>query len=150
MKEPAVANSTCLIGLERAGWLHLLPSLFEPLVIPPKVQEEFGVYYDWLIVQVPLNQAAVEAARTTVDDGEAEAIVLAQEKGWRLIIDDKKARAYARQQGVRVIGTLGVLLRAKQEGFVPAVKPLVEALQSTGFRITPALQREVLRLAGEE
>ncbi len=143
-------DSTCLIGLERAGLLFLLPALFEPLLIPPKVQEEFGVQREWWIVRAPANIAAVETARRVVDDGEAEAIVLAQEQGWRLIIDDKKARAYARQQGVRVIGTLGVLLKAKQEGLIPVVKPLIERLQATGFRITPALQREALQLAGEE
>jgi predicted nucleic acid-binding protein len=43
VKEPAVADSTCLIGLERIGGLNLLQSLFEPILIPPKVQEEFGV-----------------------------------------------------------------------------------------------------------
>lgn len=69
MREPAVADSTCLIGLECAGWLHLLPSLFELLVVPPKVQEEFGAYYDWLMVQVPLNQSAVEAARASLTMG---------------------------------------------------------------------------------
>lgn len=150
MKEPAVADSTCLIGLERAGWLHLLPALFEPLVIPPKVQEEFGAQHEWLKVHAPMNLAAVEAARKVVDDGEAEAIVLAQEGGWRLIIDDRKARAYARQQGVRVIGTLGVLLKAKRTGLISAIKPMIERLQATGFRIAPALQNEALHLAGEE
>jgi predicted nucleic acid-binding protein len=42
VKEPVVTNSTCLISLERIGYLQLLADLFEPVVIPPKVQEEFA------------------------------------------------------------------------------------------------------------
>jgi predicted nucleic acid-binding protein len=61
MKEPAIADSTCLIGLERIGQLPLLPALFEPLVVPPKVQEEFGVPLDWLQVQAPKDTVLIVA-----------------------------------------------------------------------------------------
>ena len=43
MKEPVVTDSACLIGLERIGQLDLLPSLFEPIIIPPEVDKEFGI-----------------------------------------------------------------------------------------------------------
>ena len=59
MKEPAVANSTCLIGLERIGRLDLLQELFEPVFIPPKVQEEFGVAI------VPSVKPLLEALKQT-------------------------------------------------------------------------------------
>ena len=150
MKEPAVANSTCLIGLERIGGLDLLQELFEPLFIPPKVQEEFGVFVEWLKVQAPSNQMLVNVLKFVVDEGEAEAFALALEKGWRLISDDRKARIWAKRLGVKVIGTAGILVRAKRSGLVPSVKPLLEALKRTGFHLSSDLVVEVLRLVGEE
>ena len=149
MKEPAVADSTCLIGLERIGRLDVLQALFKPLVIPPKVQEEFGVAIEWIEVEPPSNRMLVDALKLMVDEGEAEAIALAMEKGWQLIVDDRKARAWAKRLGTRVIGTAGILVRAKQEGLIPAVKPLIEALQQANFSLSPELVAEVLRLAGE-
>lgn len=149
MREPAIADSTCLIGLERIGQLALLPALFEPLVVPPTVQEEFGVVVNWLMVQAPTNAALVNALRSAVDDGEAEALALAVEKGWRLVLDDRKARAWAKRLGVRVIGTASILVRAKRQGLIPVVKPLLDALKATGFRMSEALEKETLRLAGE-
>jgi len=137
VKEPAVANSTCLIGLERIGRLDLLQELFEPVFIPPKVQEEFSMAVEWIKVQAPSNQMLVNVLKLVVDEGEAEAIALALEKGWRLIADDRKARIWAKRLakrlGVKVIGTAGILVRAKRAGIVPSVKPLLEALRQTGF-----------------
>ena len=92
----------------------------------------------------------MEALKTQLDMGESAAIALAMELGDALVIlDDKKARRIGRQMGLRVVGTLGVLLRAKQSGAVPAVGPVLAALQQRGFRLTPALYQEALRLAGE-
>ena len=74
MKTPIVTDSACLIGLERIGRLDILPALFDPILIPPEVQREFGETRDWLQVRIPNNQALINALKLTVDDGEAEAI----------------------------------------------------------------------------
>ena len=79
MKEPAVTDSTCLIGLERIGHLDLLPALFEPVIAPPEVQKEFGVSFSWLQIEAPSDKALVAALKMLADDGEAEAIALASE-----------------------------------------------------------------------
>ncbi|MCS3921300.1 DUF3368 domain-containing protein (plasmid) [Fervidibacter sacchari] len=150
MKEPAVADSTCLIGLERIGRLDLLKALFEPIIIPPKVQEEFGATLEWLKVQTPSNQMLVNVLKFVVDEGEAEAIALALEKGWRLIVDDRKARIWAKRLGIKVIGTAGILVRSKRAGLVSSIKPLLEALKQTGFHLSSDLVEEVLRLVGED
>jgi predicted nucleic acid-binding protein len=150
VKEAAIADSTSLIGLERIGRLDLLQSLFEPILISPKVREEFGVAVEWLKVQMPSNPMFVNMLKFVVDEGEAEAIALALEKGWQLIVDDRKARLWARRLGVRVIGTAGILVRAKRGDLVPSVKPLLESLKQAGFHLSSDLVAEVLRLAGEE
>ncbi|MEJ7702083.1 MAG: hypothetical protein WKF71_20970 [Pyrinomonadaceae bacterium] len=69
MKEPVVSDSTCLIGLERIGELNILPALFEPIMIPPEVEREFGSGFSWLQTE-NLTRCA---ARLVVDSGEAEA-----------------------------------------------------------------------------
>ena len=149
MKEPAIADSTCLIGLERIGQLSLLPALFEPLVVPPKVREEFSLALDWLQVQAPIDTALVVALGLAVGKGEAEAIALAVERRWLLILDDRKARRWAKRLGLRVIGTVGILLRAKRQGLIEAIKPLLEALKAADFCLSPELEEEALHLAGE-
>lgn len=74
MSDPAVTNSTCLIGLERIQRLDILPRVFSPITIPPAVQTEVGITATWLTVVAVQNQAVVATLKTQVDDGEAEAI----------------------------------------------------------------------------
>ena len=91
----------------------------------------------------------IAALRLIVDLGESEAITLAYEKRVRLIIDDLKGRQVARQLGLAVTGTVGLIVKAKQEGIVTAVLPLLDALDACQFRIGSTLRGEALRLAGE-
>ncbi len=91
----------------------------------------------------------VAALKLIVDPGESEAIALAYEKRLRLIVDDRKAREAAQRLGIAVTGTVGLLLKAKQAGIIPAVLPLLDALDQHQFRISPSLRTEALRLACE-
>jgi predicted nucleic acid-binding protein len=149
MKESVVADSTCLIGLERIGRLDLLPIVFEKILVPPAVQKEFGVQVPWLTVSIPSNKPLIESLQLLVDEGEAEAISLANELGWRIVLDDRYARVIAQRLGLRVIGTIGILLRAKQLPVVAAIRPLIDDLEKNGFYISASLKEEALRRAGE-
>ncbi len=84
-----------------------------------------------------------------VDAGEAEAIALASEKNCLLISDDKQARAAAKRLGVAVIGRVGILIRAKQNGIISEIKPILDALESNDFFISRAFREEALKIAGE-
>lgn len=55
----------------------------------------------------------------------------------------------AKRLGVRIIGTVGILVRAKKQGILASIRPQLEALKNVGFRITPELEQEALRLANE-
>jgi predicted nucleic acid-binding protein len=150
VSEVAVTNSTCLIGLERIGRLEILPQVFSSIFIPLAVQQEVGINADWPIVQSVANLALIAALKTQLDPGEAEAIALAIELGdVFLIIDERNARRIAQQMGLKVIGTLGMLLRAKEKGVISEVKPVIMSLESVNFRIAPALIQKALILAGE-
>ncbi len=149
VKEAAVLDSACLIGLERIGRLDLLPSLLEPVYAPPEVEAEFGSLPAWLKVEKPHDLGMIAALRLIVDPGESEAITLAYEKGIRLILDDRKAREAATRLGIKITGTVGLLLIAKRQSIIPAIRPLLDALEANSFRIAPPLRAEALRLAVE-
>lgn len=149
MKEPIVADSTCLIGLERIGKLDVLPKLFEPIFIPDEVANEFGNSISWLKVESPLNSALVSALKLSVDDGEAEAIALALEKNCKIILDDKQARSVAKKLGLEIVGTVGMFIRAKQNGLIDSLKAILEDLEDNGFRMSENLKAEALKIIGE-
>ena len=82
--------------------------------------------------------------------GESEAIALALEMGnLPALLDDKKARRIAKQLDLPVIGTLGLLLKAKKQGVIPAIKPILAALEKVDFRVSTRLRDRALELADE-
>jgi uncharacterized protein len=145
-----VLDSTCLIALEKIDQLNLLPGLFSQLHAPPAVADEFGSSLPWLTVTAVSNQFSVTVLRTQLDRGEAEALVLASELvAERVVLDDKKARRIAGTLELRVIGTVGIILRAKRAGIIEACRPVLEDLRRVGFHMSEALFVEALRLADE-
>lgn len=149
MREPAVVDSTCLIGLDQINRLDLLPKLFEPVHAPPEVERESGFTPEWLTIEKPSNPDLISVLKLMVDDGEAEAIALALERKWRIVLDDLRARALAQQMGLKIIGTVGILIRAKRAGLLPWISPLLNELTAKGFRLSEDLKREALLLVGE-
>ena len=149
MRGPVVVDTTCLIGLERVGRLDILQALFDPVIVPPAVAREFGTPLPWLQVEAPTNHALVSALKMLVDEGEAEAVALASELRHTVVLDDSRARAAARNLGLKVVGTIGILLKAKRGGVIPAIQPVIGDLELNGFYLSDALREEALRLAGE-
>lgn len=149
MKEPIVADSTCLIGLERIGRLNVLPELFEPVFIPNEVANEFGVSFSWLKIETPSNFALVNALKLSVDDGEAEAIALALEKNCKVILDDKQARFVAKKLGLEIVGTIGMFVAAKQNNLIDSLKTVLDDLENNGFRMSENLKAAALKIVGE-
>jgi predicted nucleic acid-binding protein len=148
-REIVITDSGCLISLERVDRLDILPALFSQVLLPPAVQAEFGVTLPWLRVVPPQDRGMVAALKMLVDEGEAEAIALAYELQYRLIIDDLQGRKVARDLGLQMTGTIGILVMAKQQGIIPALKPVIEALEGVSFYLSNALKAEALRLVGE-
>ena len=86
-----------------------------------------------------------------LDYGEAEAILLALETQSPIILlDEHDGRVRARALGLRPIGVLGVLLRAKREGHIDSLKVKIESLQNdVGFFVSEELLKTLLIQAGE-
>ncbi|WP_303884140.1 DUF3368 domain-containing protein, partial [Acetomicrobium mobile] len=89
---------------------------------------------------------------TQLDYGEAEVIALALEMGARLVLlDEKEAREFARKLGLKVLGTIGLLIWAKKEGIIDNLKVYLDALQmKAGFRVSQQLYKQVLKEVNEE
>jgi len=84
-----------------------------------------------------------------IDKGEAEAIVLARELNVTLLIDDAKARKYAKLLNIEVIGTLGLLKIAKRHDLVRSVKKVINSMLAEGYYIEDKLVRKILKDIGE-
>jgi predicted nucleic acid-binding protein len=149
--EVAVTDSTCLIALERIERLDLLRDSFPTVLASPEVIDEFGAVPSWLTVRAVADRALVDALCLQVDNGEAATIALGRELGGSgaAVLDDRKARRVAKRLGIPIIGTVGLIVRAKHRGQVQEVRPLLEALQAAGFWLGDKVVRGALRVAGE-
>jgi len=87
--------------------------------------------------------------KTVIDEGEAEAIALALERGNLLIIDVLKGRKVARRLGLKIIGTLGLLKAMKLRGIIREVTPFIERLKEKGFYLSKDLIDKLLSDVGE-
>lgn len=65
------------------------------------------------------------------------------------VLDDGEARAYAQSLGIPLIGTIGIILRARKLGLIPAARPLVDRVLAAGSRLSPLLAEGALRQVGE-
>lgn len=86
-----------------------------------------------------------------IDKGEASAIALGLETSEHiLILDDWKARKLAERLGLAVTGTLGVIIRAKNNGIITSIKPYLNKIRDTNFRISEELEQDALKEANEK
>ncbi|HSH78959.1 MAG TPA: DUF3368 domain-containing protein [Herpetosiphonaceae bacterium] len=87
---------------------------------------------------------------TNLGPGEAEALALSLSQPSNLVLlDDALACQVAASQGLRYTGTVGVLVRAKHQGLIGAVMPLVEMMQQAGFRVSEELKLTIRHVSGE-
>lgn len=148
---------TNLIQIDRLGVLH---DLFDKIIIPPLVYQELIripgqqtilLATDWIEKRALSDDKTFRQLAVHLDQGEAEAIALCLElNADLLIIDEFKGRQTAENFGLRLTGLLGILLRAKEKGFLAAMRPEMDRLRNlAGFRIHPALYQKILDMAGE-
>ncbi len=158
-----VSDTSPLRALAHLGHLEWLNDLFDQVFLPPAVAFELRQpppafqplevsTWPYLQVRAPHNAARVAELLSMLDAGEAEAIALAEElRAEVVLIDELAGREVARRSGFTVVGTLGILLEAKQRGVCPAVGPLVDRLRTElNFFVSSRLWQTILRQAGED
>jgi hypothetical protein len=151
---PVVADASALIALGWVDQLQLLPALFGRIIVPPAVAAEAtyrGSALPGWVDMHPLGRpidARVSAAH--LGPGESEVLCLGIElKDAWLILDDGNARTLAHELRIRVLGTAAVLLQAKRAGFLPLVRPTLDALLARGFRLDRKVYDLILKAAVE-
>lgn len=158
-----VSDTTPLIGLAAISRFDLLRQLFAEVHVPQAVYDEVVIAgrekgiavrevttSPWIHVVAVKDQLAVEVLLDELDAGEAETIVLARELGadW-VLMDERKGRRKLDQLGLPKIGTLGVLLKAKEAGLLTTIRTDVEDLHRRGFSLSQAVIDAVVRQANE-
>ena len=89
--------------------------------------------------------------KSQLHDGEVEVMILAKEQNADVvIIDDQNAKKYAKYLELPVTGTLGILIKAKQVGYIPELKPLLDVMVQNGIYIKNSLIEHCLELVGEK
>ncbi|MFO7973408.1 MAG: DUF3368 domain-containing protein [Candidatus Hydrogenedentota bacterium] len=160
---PAViSNTSPLQYLYQAEALALLPKLFGEIWVPEAVVAEIQAGHNcnvslpeldtlpWLEVH-PVQQRAALPLVTHLGEGEKEVLALGLEfPDSLLLFDDRNARRHANALSLKITGTLGVLLLAKQRGNLDAVRPVLDRLDALGFRLDGDTRQTVLRLAHEQ
>jgi len=146
-----ISDTSCLIALERIGLPDLLSQVFDQIMTTPEVAAEFGKPLPrGITIRPVVNKKLQLELETILDLGESSAIALAVETpDSYLLIDEYLGRRVAKQYDLDLTGTVGVLLYAKEEKVIPAVKPYLEQLRQTGFRMSQSLVLDVLKDAGE-
>ncbi|MDP5208122.1 DUF3368 domain-containing protein [Microbulbifer sp. 2205BS26-8] len=162
MNRIVVSDTTAITHLAKIGALHILQKLYGEILIPEAVVSELAqvkraqpgalqvLNSPWIKVVPINNQTVVNKLTRHLDLGESEAIALSLELDADvLIIDEVAGRAVAKKLVHSIIGMVGVLLEAKKKGHVTQVKPYLDKLRSTGFRLGEDIYKLALTRAGE-
>ena len=159
-----ISDTSPIINLAIIDKLDLLPQLFNTIVIPEAVFNEIVIIgkglpgsdiienAKWVEVKTCNNRIFINSLLDYVQIGEAEALTLALElQADTIIVDEAAARNLAEQFGLNFTGLLGILIKAKEHGLIPSVKPLMDALRTKArFFIHQSLYNQVLAIAKEE
>jgi predicted nucleic acid-binding protein len=156
-----VSDTSPLQYLFQTNLLDLLRVLYTQITVPEAVVDEIaaghalGIHLPdlttipWIQVRQVRDPALLPLA-PDLGAGEREVLALAVETADSLaLLDDGLARRHARLLKITFTGTLGVLLKGKQQGHLPAVAPVLDELEALGFRLDAATRMAVLKLAQE-
>ncbi len=151
MPKSILTDTSPLILFDKIGELNLLHKVYGELKITPEIQKEYGKPLpDWCKVTPVKDKKYQNLLETQVDEGEASVLALAMEtEDVLLLLDDLKARKLAKQLGFKITGTLGVIHKAKELNIIKKVKPILDKLETTNFRIADHIIQEILRLNNE-
>ena len=156
-KLPVVINTGPLIALAAAlGDLEALAHVAMLVVVPGEVFTECvaGIHYDNAADKVraasccdirPVFPALPQSLLDLLDIGEAAVIHTALTEGITMVaIDELKGRRVARLHGLRVTGSLGMLVTLHQQGVVPSIEQAIQRLQNKGVFLSERLIQEVI------
>lgn len=156
-----IVNSTPMIILSKIGMLEVLHKMYGNVIIPQAVFDEVTVKddsacqsikaMDWINVRRIASADDRKMYKAKLHSGEVEVMILAQEIGDDVltVIDDNAARKTARYLGIKVTGTVGVLMKARKLGYIDSVKKCITMMRRAGFYVGSELENMALDIVGE-
>lgn len=154
-----IADTSALIAIASCSGLHWLDALFAEIQVPQAVYDEateqgkpqanaLRNYLTGKVLNIEISEFVIAAPK--LGKGELEAMALyKQQHADRLLIDDLQARKTANYNNIKIIGSMGILLLAKDKGLVSTVKPHLDVIQQSNIHIGHDLIKKVLILADE-
>lgn len=151
MHKIIISDTSCFIILTNIGELHLLQKLYSKIITTIEIATEFGEPLpEWIEILSVKSKDTQRLLEMQIDKGESSAIALALEiSDSLLILDDIKARKVATQLGLSITVTLGIIIKAKLEGIIPSVIPILNKIKQTDFRLSNEVESQVLKAAME-
>jgi len=147
-----ISDTSSLILFQKIERFDILQKVYGELLTTPEIAKEYGDQLpDWIQIRPVKDKKYQEFLETQIDKGEASAIALSKEfDNSILILDDLKARKLARRLNLKVTGTLGIIHKAKQLAIIEKVKPILDKILETDFRISDNIIDEILTLNNEK
>ena len=151
MPKAIISDTSCFIVLTNIGELDLLQKVYGQIVTTPEIAAEFGEPLpEWVEIAEVKDKYRQTILELQIDKGESSAIALALETPDSIVIlDDYKARKIAERLGITFTGTIGVIIKAKLNGTIPSVKPILEKIKQTDFRLSREIETQALKEADE-
>ena len=151
MPKTIISDTSCFIILSKIGELDLLNKIYRQILTTLDIATEFGeALPDWVQIATVIDKQKQQLLEMQIDKGESSAIALALETpDCILILDDYKARKIAERLGLTITGTIGVIIKAKLNGVIPFVKPLLEKIKKADFHLSAELEILALKAANE-
>ena len=151
MPKIIISDKSCLIILNKIGELELLQKVYGQIITTPEIATEYGESLPgWIKIMAVTDKFRQQILEMQIDKGESSAIALALEMpNSTIILDDYKARKIAEQLGITYTGTIGVIIKAKLNGIIPSIIPVLKKIKLTDFRLSPDIEKQALKEANE-
>jgi predicted nucleic acid-binding protein len=143
-----ISDTACLIGLTNIGQINILHKIHGSIIVTPEVMNEYGASLpEWIFIQEVYDFQKINIFNKLIGLGESSTIALAMEtENSILIVDDRRARQFALDLGLEIIGTLGVLIKAYEKGIIHDLDTIIASLREIGFRF-PANTEAIIKSA---
>ena len=162
MSSLIVADTGPLIVLAKISQLDLLRHFYQRISIPETVFAEATKDLSWpdasrihafveqyVEIAPDKESGIVKELFLRLDAGESQALALAEDLSCPVLLDERRGRTVAKQMNISIVGTVGLLIKAKQEGLIVELNKYLVEMTEHGYRLSPALIQQALHLVGE-
>lgn len=158
MNKVFVINASPIILLGKADLLNTVSPLADLWIVPEKVASEIEVKRPIAPYLAGLNRYSRDSAEKAdplvlswdLGKGESEVLTIAlQKENATVVLDDLLARKCAKLLKLPLIGSIGLLVKAKHTGLIGSVRPEIEKLLEAGLRIDAETLNTIYSTVGE-